>query len=105
MEEKIRVLHILGIVAGGGVESVIMNYYEYIDRNKVQFDFIVHNDNKIDITKRVEAMGGKVFKVTPYYKNPIAFTYGIYKVIKKHHYRIIHSNMNTLSAFPLLPLG
>ncbi len=101
MEEKIRVLHILGIVAGGGVESVIMNYYEYIDRNKVQFDFIVHNDNKIDITKRVEAMGGKVFKVTPYYKNPIAFTYGIYKVIKKHHYRIIHSNMNTLSAFPL----
>lgn len=31
MEEKIRVLHILGIVAGGGVESVIMNYYEYID--------------------------------------------------------------------------
>lgn len=46
-------------------------------------------------------MGGKVFKVTPYYKNPIAFTYGIYKVIKKHHYRIIHSNMNTLSAFPL----
>ena len=101
MEEKIRVLHILGIVAGGGVESVIMNYYEHIDRNKVQFDFIVHNDNKIDITKRVEAMGGKVFKVTPYYKNPIAFTYGIYKVIKKHHYRIIHSNMNTLSAFPL----
>lgn len=101
MEEKIRVLHILGIVAGGGVESVIMNYYEHIDRNKVQFDFIVHNDNKIDITQRVEAMGGKVFKVTPYYKNPIAFTYGIYKVIKKHHYRIIHSNMNTLSAFPL----
>lgn len=101
MEEKIRVLHILGIVAGGGVESVIMNYYEHIDRNKVQFDFIVHNDNKIDITKRVEAMGGKVFKVTPYYKNPIAFTYGIYKVIKKHHYRIIHSNINTLSAFPL----
>ena len=32
MEGKIRVLQILGIVAGGGVESVIMNYYEHIDR-------------------------------------------------------------------------
>lgn len=50
-----------------------MNYYEYIDRNKVQFDFIVHNDNKIDITKRVEAMGGKVFKgLHLAIKNPIA---------------------------------
>ena len=101
MTEPIRVLQILGIVAGGGVEAVIMNYYEHIDRTKVQFDFIVHNDNKIDITPKVEAMGGRVYKVTPYYKNPIAFMYGIYKVIRNHHYRIVHSNMNTLSAFPL----
>lgn len=101
MKEPIRVLQIIGIVAGGGVEAVIMNYYENVDRSKVQFDFIVHDDNKIDITQKVEAMGGKVYKVTPYYKNPIAFTYEIYKVIKKFHYRIVHSNMNTLSAFSL----
>ena len=101
MKEPIRVLQIIGIVAGGGVEAVIMNYYEHIDRTKVQFDFIVHNDNKIDITQKVEAMGGKVYKVTPYYKNPIAFIWDIYKVIKRHHYRIVHSNMNTLSAFSL----
>lgn len=101
MKEPIRVLQIIGIVAGGGVEAVIMNYYEHIDRTKVQFDFIVHNDNKIDITQKVEAMGGRVYKVTPYYKNPIAFMHGIYKVIRNHHYRIVHSNMNTLSAFSL----
>lgn len=101
MTEPIRVLQILGIVAGGGVEAVIMNYYEHIDRTKVQFDFIVHNDNKFDIAPKVEAMGGRVYKVTPYYKNPIAFMYDIYKVIRNHHYRIVHSNMNTLSAFSL----
>lgn len=101
MKEPIRVLQIIGIVAGGGVEAVVMNYYEHIDRTKVQFDFIVHNDNIIDITPKVEAMGGRVYKVTPYYKNPIAFMWDIYKVIKRHHYRIVHSNMNTLSAFSL----
>lgn len=101
MKEPIRVLQIIGIVAGGGVEAVVLNYYKHIDRTKVQFDFIVHNDNKIDITQKVEAMGGKVYKVTPYYKNPIAFMHGIYKVIRDHHYRIVHSNMNTLSAFSL----
>ena len=101
MKEPIRILQVIGIAAGGGVEAVILNYYEHIDRSKVQFDFIVHKDSKIDITARVEALGGRVYKVTPYYKNPLAFTREINQVIRKNHYRIVHSNMNTLSAFPL----
>lgn len=101
MKEPIRILQIIGIAAGGGVEAVILNYYEHIDRSKVQFDFIVHKDSKIDITARVEALGGRVYNVTPYYKNPLAFTREINRVIRKNHYRIVHSNMNTLSAFPL----
>lgn len=41
-KEPIRVLQIIGLACGGGVESAIMNYYHHIDTNKVQFDFIVH---------------------------------------------------------------
>ncbi len=77
-KEPILILQILGIVAGGGVESVVMNYYEHIDKTKVQFDFVVHNDNTIDITDKVKSMGGKVYKVIPYYKNPITFMRDIY---------------------------
>ncbi len=40
MTKPIRILQILGIVAGGGVEAVIMNYYRHIDRTWVPFDFI-----------------------------------------------------------------
>lgn len=101
-KQPIRVLQILGIVAGGGVESVIMNYYKHIDRSIVQFDFIVHNDNKVDITDIVESMHGRVFKVTPYSKNPFAYILEIYNIIKQNNYNIIHSNMNTISAFSLL---
>ena len=67
--EPIRVLQVIGIVAGGGVESVVMNYYKHIDRSKVQFDFVVHDDNIVDITDTVESMGGKVYKVPSYSKN------------------------------------
>lgn len=35
----IRVAQVMGKMLGGGVESVVMNYYRHIDRNKVQFDF------------------------------------------------------------------
>ena len=49
MESKpIRILHIIGILVGGGVETVVMNYYKNIDHSKIQFDFVVHdNDKKI----------------------------------------------------------
>ena len=40
-KEPVRALQIIGIVCGGGVEAVIMNYYRHINRNKIQFDFVV----------------------------------------------------------------
>ena len=103
MDKPIRVLQILGIVGGGGVEAVIMNYYEHINRDKVQFDFIVHENNIVDITDKVSKMGGHVYKVPAYNKNVIGFMWSIYKIVRKHHYQIIHSNMNTLSVFSLFP--
>ncbi len=101
MTKPIRILQIIGIAAGGGVEAVVMNYYEHIDRSQVQFDFVIHRDSPVDITQKVESLGGRVYKVSPYYQNLLAFTWDIYRIIKRNHYRIVHSNMNTLSAFPL----
>ena len=44
-EEPIRIAQIIGKWLGGGVESVVMNYYRYIDRTKIQFDFICDEDS------------------------------------------------------------
>lgn len=44
-QEPIRVAQIVGKMVGGGVESVVMNYYRHIDRTKVQFDFLVDEDS------------------------------------------------------------
>ena len=41
MTGPIRVLQVMGIVESGGVEAVIMNYYRHINKNKVQFDFVM----------------------------------------------------------------
>ena len=45
MIEPIRVLHVIGIMNQGGAETMIMNLYRQIDRDKVQFDF-VENENR-----------------------------------------------------------
>lgn len=42
MKEPIRILQVIGIAAGGGGEAVILNYYEHIDRSKVQFPVLAN---------------------------------------------------------------
>lgn len=101
MKEPIRVLQILGIVANGGVEAVIMNYYRHIDKTKIQFDFVVHNDADENYIREAEKLGAQIYKVTPYNRNIFKFIFDIYKIIKVHHYQIVHCNMNALSGFAL----
>ncbi len=40
----VRILHVLGGLGLGGAESRIMDLYRHTDREKVQFDFLVHMD-------------------------------------------------------------
>ena len=102
MSEAMRVLQIIGLSCGGGVEAVIMNYCRHIDKSKVQFDFVVHKNPLQSFSDEAKSMGAKVYEVTPYTQNIIKFTYEIYRIIKEGNYKIVHSNMNSLSGFPLL---
>ncbi|MGM9580575.1 MAG: glycosyltransferase family 1 protein [Anaerovibrio sp.] len=100
-KEPVRVLQIIGISCDGGVEAVILNYYRHMDRSKVQFYFVVHKNPSKNFVKEVKKGGGRIYEVTPYMKNVFAFTYEIYRIVRDGRYEIVHSNMNSLSVFPL----
>lgn len=100
-DKPIRIAQIIGKWVGGGVESVIMNYYRNIDRNKIQFDFIIDEDSTIDPPiKEIEEMGGQVIFCPPYQKT-IKYEKFLIDLFKKNKYKIVHSNINALSIFPL----
>lgn len=101
MNEPMRVLQIIGIVCGGGVESVVMNYYRHIDRSKVQFDFVIDGYGTSILDEEIARLGGKVYKVEPYKSNVFKYMEQIYKIVKMGHYTIVHSHMNTLAIFGL----
>ena len=98
--EPIRIAQVVGKMVNGGVEAVVMNYYRHIDRNKVQFDFIVDEDSTYVRRDEIESLGGRIYIVPPYQKlsNYIPVLINIFK---KNHYKIVHSHINTLSIFPL----
>ena len=59
-----RVLHILdGMSVGGGIQSFIMNVYRHIDKEEIQFDFLLHRKNEKSYEKEIEEMGGKIYYV------------------------------------------
>ncbi|OLR62173.1 hypothetical protein BHF69_05440 [Anaerostipes sp. 992a] len=61
----IRVLQVVTIMDRGGEETMIMNYYRHMDRNKVQFDFLVHRQQKGIYEDEIEALGGKIYRAFP----------------------------------------
>lgn len=98
MEKQIRVLNIVPIMQTAGIENFIMNLYRNIDRETVQFDFIVHSLKEAPYDKEIEALGGKIYRFT--YKddkNFIKYVKDLFRFFKEHkEYKIIHGNMQSM---------
>ena len=99
-KKPIIVAQIMGKWIGGGVESVIMNYYRHLDHQKIQFDFICDEDSTRIPYDEIKKLGGRVFLVPKYQKLP-QYLKALEDLFRKNQYRIVHSNVNTLSVFPL----
>lgn len=91
----IKILHIVSsLKSGGGVQTMLYNYYENMDRNKIHFDFVVHGDDKGMLEEKVEDMGSAVFHVTPKKVSLKRNVSGINEVIKSGSYDAVHCHQN-----------
>lgn len=99
----IRVLHILHSMNRGGAENAIMNYYRHIDRDKVQFDFLLTETDKCAFEDEIIALGGRVYRVPLLtLKNPYAYCKAVRLFYKSHtEYKIVHSHTSSKSFLPL----
>lgn len=98
--KPLRAIQIMGKHTTGGIKTVIMNYYEHIDRNEVQFDFIVDKNSPIKNYSDIESLGGKVYEVTSL-KNPFAYLHQCRRIFRKNDYLVVHGYVNTLNVFPM----
>ena len=99
MKKMRRVLQVLGSLQRGGAETLVMNIYRNIDRENIQFDFIVRENVDNGYEEEVKKMGGRIFVI------PSPQKIGLKKCIKKHisiirengPYICVHSHMNAMS--------
>lgn len=98
----IRILHIVSFMQRGGLETLIMNCYRHIDREKIQFDFIVHRDFRADYDDEIEALGGRIYRLPRL--NPFSPGYkkALMDFFRNHpEYKIVHCHLDCMSALPL----
>lgn len=57
----IRVLHSVSNMDRAGIETMLMNYYRYIDRSKVQFDFLCNKTKPGAYDNEILQMGGHIY--------------------------------------------
>ena len=62
--KKVKVLHVVGAMNRAGTETMLMNIYRNIDREKVQFDFISYSQEEAHYDEEIRKLGGKVIKLT-----------------------------------------
>lgn len=106
-QEPIRVLHIIGRMDPGGIETMIMNLYRNIDRNKVQFDFLAHYGREAVFNDEIRSLGGRIYEMPALKtdeKHACYWKIGEYIValnsfFREHQeYKIIHCHMTNTAA-------
>lgn len=103
MEEPIRILHVLGGLSLGGAESRIMDLYRSTDRQKMQFDFLVHSSEKEHFDEEIETLGGRIYRV-PRFKvyNWFSYKRALKRFFAQHHeFRAVHGHMTSTAAIYL----
>ncbi len=87
----------------GGVESVIMNYYRKLNKEKFQFDILVHK-TKVAYEDEIKSLGGNIFYVPPRRDNYFLYKKELKKFFKENakNYEAIWVNVCGLSNIDYL---
>lgn len=103
MKELTRVLMVCTVMDRGGAETLLMNYYRHMERNKVQFDFLVHRDVEGAYDAEILEMGGKIWHLpalTPKIKSVVKYMHVIDHFFSEHpEYRIVHIHSSGVALF------
>lgn len=82
---------------------MLLRLYRAIDRDKIQFDFLVHREKVGSLEDEVRQLGGKIHRVPPVTIRGLPrYVYALWKFFGAHpEYRVVHAHTSYLSAIAL----
>ncbi len=95
-----RVLQVIGGLDNGGSQAMILNIYRKIDREKIQFDFIVDHPDELYFADEVIALGGKIHIMPTFtgFNLPEILRAWNNFFISNPEYKIIHAHVRSYAS-------
>ena len=101
MDKPIRILNVFGELNRGGAETFVMNVYRNLDKQRIQFDFLVHSESEGTFEKEIIQNGGKIYRVPNLsIKNIFIYLKDLDAFFAEHsEYSIIHNHLSETGLF------
>ena len=98
---RIRVLHIVGGMNRGGVETWLMHVLRHIDRERFQMDFMVHTTEPCSYDSEVHALGSRILPCL-HPNRPWHYARNFRRIVAAYGpYDIVHSHVHHYSGYTL----
>ena len=95
----IRVLPVATYMGRGGLESMLMNYYRHVDRERVQFDFLVHRQERAAFDDEIESLGGRIYRLPRLVPWSKSYLSALNRFFEEHpEYKVVHVHQDCLSS-------
>lgn len=97
----IRVLHIVGGMVRGGIETWLMHILRHRDAERFAMDFIVHTTEPCPYDDELRRLGGRIFScMTP--ARPWVYARNFARIVAENGpYDILHSHVHQFNGFTL----
>lgn len=100
--KPLRILHSLGGLGPGGIESFLMSVYRQIDRKRIQFDFMVPEQLEYHYSREVRELGGNIYPVPYGKKDYFASNNRLRIFYQEMGYKIVHLHVGHLHSMQAL---
>lgn len=102
--KPVRILHVFDYLGLGGAETRTVELYRYIDRSKVQFDFLVHTEREEYYDKTVEEMGARIYHIPRFNGfNYVTYKRALEKLFSENAgtWEMVHGHMTSVASLYL----
>ncbi|BAZ00598.1 group 1 glycosyl transferase [Tolypothrix tenuis PCC 7101] len=98
----IRILHVIGGMVRGGIETWLMHILRHIDRDRFQMDFLVHTTDPCAYDDEIRRLGSQIIPCPLQPWRPWDYAANFRQILREFGpYDIVHSHLHHFSGYTL----